>query len=390
MRTRLLALVAVVVCPLSGAADTVTVCPAGCDFTSVKSAVEAAQPADTVFIHPGTYSEDDTTTITTSLTIRGSGADQTDVRTAGADRVFRLMGPLGPGALVVFEDLTISHGYTQWGNGGGIDGHSTSYPATVEIRRCTIESNQAAYGGGISIEASEIDLVVDSSLIRGNSATNAGGGIWFDGNDLVIINSAILDNESVLGGGIIVFGGSLLTMVSSTVAANTDTSAGSGAGGIFGVGGHADISFSTIANNTTTSGFAMGLGFQGGGATVTASILSNPGGNNCDGLVSTGGFNIDDNDTCGFTGPGDLVGQSPGLGPFVDTGDHRSHFPLLPDSIALDHAAVDPYPEVDQRNIPRPLDGDGDGNPVCDTGSIELILVLFADGFESGTTSAWQ
>ncbi len=46
---------------------------------------------------------------------------------------------------------------------------------------------------------------------------------------------------------------------------------------------------------------------------------------------------------------------------------------------------------VDQRGSGywRPTDGDGDEIARCDIGAVESQIV-FADGFESGTTSAWS
>ncbi len=38
-------------------ASTLTVCPSGCDYTSIQTAVYAAHPNDTIEVHSGTYNE---------------------------------------------------------------------------------------------------------------------------------------------------------------------------------------------------------------------------------------------------------------------------------------------------------------------------------------------
>lgn len=51
------------------AADTYTVCPSGCDYTSIQAAVSAAQPGDIIEVHSGTYYEN--VDVDKQLTLRG-------------------------------------------------------------------------------------------------------------------------------------------------------------------------------------------------------------------------------------------------------------------------------------------------------------------------------
>jgi pectin methylesterase-like acyl-CoA thioesterase len=46
----------------------VTVCPVGCDFTTIAGAVNAARPNDVILVHAGTYTEP-ATNISIPLTI---------------------------------------------------------------------------------------------------------------------------------------------------------------------------------------------------------------------------------------------------------------------------------------------------------------------------------
>jgi hypothetical protein len=63
---------------------------------------------------------------------------------------------------------------------------------------------------------------------------------------------------------------------------------------------------------------------------------------------------------------------------------------LLSGSPAIDsgddaHAAA-----TDVTGVSRPADGNGDGMAVCDRGAYELVMEIFADGFELGDTSRWS
>jgi hypothetical protein len=77
----LLALIGLVVVGTgsSAGAATLDVCPSGCSYSSIKDAVAAANPGDTVEVGPGTYTEAVPIAISKPVTIRGAGADSTTV-----------------------------------------------------------------------------------------------------------------------------------------------------------------------------------------------------------------------------------------------------------------------------------------------------------------------
>jgi len=71
------------------------------------------------------------------------------------------------------------------------------------------------------------------------------------------------------------------------------------------------------------------------------------------------------------------------LGPLQDNGGLTlSHAPL-PGSPVIDRGSNADCTTEDQTGIPRPIDGDADGNADCDIGSIEFFQEpIFSDGFE--------
>jgi len=70
---------------VSVAQKTISVCPAGCDFSSIQAAIDAAEPGDTIAIGPGIYQEN--LTIAKSLRIIGSGREGTVIDGGGAEAV---------------------------------------------------------------------------------------------------------------------------------------------------------------------------------------------------------------------------------------------------------------------------------------------------------------
>jgi hypothetical protein len=104
---------------------------------------------------------------------------------------------------------------------------------------------------------------------------------------------------------------------------------------------------------------------------LASTIVSGNTANDCDGEVTSNGYNLESpGDTCGFGGEGDqasVPADQLRLGPLADNGGLTMTHALEPGSVAIDQIP-DGACEVgaDQRGEPRPTGGG------CDVGSFEV------------------
>ncbi|MCC6643326.1 S-layer homology domain-containing protein, partial [Candidatus Peregrinibacteria bacterium] len=125
--------------------------------------------------------------------------------------------------------------------------------------------------------------------------------------------------------------------------------------------------------------FSGGVSIIGGGASINIvdSILSNNTPANCTGagIISFGG-NIESANDCNFIAPTDLINTDPlltlvDINTFLDFPSNNSYlYSLQAGSPAIDHAVGSVG--LDQRGTVRPVDGDGNGSALPDSGAIEL------------------
>lgn len=297
---------------------TVTVCPSGCDFTSIQPAVAAAQLGDTVFIGSGTYRE--TVTIDKSLTLRGVGPKVAIIDGNGQGPVITVR----PGVGATISGLSVIGGRAASGagiyNSGALNlsdcevsGNATNSPTegwgggvfnyggVMNVTACTIADNRGRLGGAI-INAFGT-LVLTNSRLTGNTAAKSGGALHNGVDASVRFDTVLLADNKVdaaeingRGGGIFSagftyvsrstftgnyapeFGGAVfqyqdtIILSNSTVSANT---ADVGGGAIYIAGGSMLVTNGTFVNNRGS----FGAIWNNDKVTLRNSLLgNNPGG----------------------------------------------------------------------------------------------------------------
>jgi hypothetical protein len=347
----LLAIVTVLLAvPTAASANTITVQNHhNAGLGSLRHAVAAANPGDTVVVPPDTYK---LTTgeihINKQLVIRGHDARHTIISGTHSSRV--LSTNAGPVRIV---GLTIANGIVPGGgdvSGGGIE---VSQSAKLVVVRSTIRDNRSgptpgssSYGGGIS---SNGPLTIRNSTLSGNHNDSAPG-------------------HNAFGGGIDSGGANAsLTVVNSTIVNNVAT--GEGLNGGLGAGIYFDenakIRNSTIAGNTSDGNGTAIFENGSGTAQVGNTILAN-GADNCNGTITSLGFNLQNGTDCGFSGTGDQTGKAPKLTPLQNNGGKTNTRAPKPGSPAIDKGGNCPPPSTDQRGVHRPQ------GPHCDIGAVEV------------------
>jgi predicted outer membrane repeat protein len=285
-------------------------------------------------------------------------------------------------------------------SGGGIYAGDSYWnrPVTITLINSTFTANSADNGGGFysGDPRSQVTTTLTKSIFVGNSASQWGGGIYMISSTMQVMSSTLLDNSALHGGGIYATNYSQLAISDSTLSGNSASEHGAGiyaitstlsmtnstlsantsgqsGGGIY---NHAGLI--TVTNNTFAGNSAL---LEGGGLynslgllrTTNSIFLEGASGGSCWGEIIDGGHNIDSGDTCGFDpANGSLPDTDPLLRPLRDNGGPTWTHAMRQNSPVIDAANPLSCPATDQRGAPRPYDGDGDGEPVCDIGSYEL------------------
>jgi hypothetical protein len=365
--------------------------------------------------------------ITDDLAIEGAGSDLTFIDAGALDRIFQISSGLGTRS-VAFSGLTMQNGVLQdtglAPGGAGLyvdalahvalddvvirDNHATRAYVGIAIDtqgcvegthvRILDNTDTASTGSGNAIatihvyENKDVDLgaclVLEDSEISGNRADQAGA-IDAEYAPITLRRTLISDNEARFAGAIIA------NIAADTLLENVTISGNRGnPGAILNDGGsHLTIVNSTITGNGPSNGDSVVGGIQdvhgGFGLTFLSNTIvygNGPGfiADDCDNATSVGGGNmIGDSADCHFDAqPSDQLDVDPDLGPLADNGGFT--WTHLPGAAAIDRGVAPDCPTSDQRGLPRPVDGDGDGTATCDAGAVEVQRdSLFANGFDA-------
>jgi len=399
---------------------------------TIGHAISLALAGDSIMAAAATYTEN--LHIAISLNLIGSGAATTIIDGGGVGTVVTIV----KGAKVGLSGFSIVHGVAQIGAGisnrgvlkiqasivtanqghascskescsAGVQGMGIYNHGSLTLSYSTVTGNDGSAscpykynncsvaGAGIYHQGG---LTVSYSTIDGNGAGTScvftyaacypvGGGIYNSGT-LLINKSTISNNHANAGrcascfghgGGINNGPGGKLTIANSTISGNGASGymLPSG-GGIYASGTSEAISNSTISGNGATgswNGVNLGGNIYGGYLlTMQNSIVANnTSGGNCYGTVTSEGYNLSSDNTCDFSGPGDMNNIDPMLGPLKNNGGPTQTMALSSGSPAIDAGNPNGCTnsngvllKTDQREMRRPDKEDSGG---CDIGAYE-------------------
>lgn len=282
------------------------------------------------------------------------------------------------------ENFIIQNGYS-YSSSGGIANWGT-----LAIDNSIVQNNTGpeSAGGGISNYGT---LTVVHSTIRNNISHGIYN--WDNAGPLTILDSTINNNTG--GAAIWIFNQSA-TMVNSTISDNLNPGFSYDGGGIY-YGGSGDSSLllknvTITGNKSANSGGGIFISdLNGGQVLMENSILSGNTatfGQDCVGPITSHGYNIiGDTINCTISSTiGDQLNVDPEIAPLRYNGGPTYTHRLYAGSPAIDGGNPAGCPDqlgnplsTDQRGFPRPLDGNGDGNPSCDVGAYEYdptVIIL--------------
>ena len=317
-----------------------------------------------------------------------------DLTVADCDFTSNWVGATGGGGMCnVSCTGTVSactFSYNEATSGGGMYNDGSDPAVTL----CTFSRNTANYSGGGMCNESNSSPTVTESSFSGNTAWRGGGmhnlesspvvtGCTFSGNSAQGVGALV---TSSAGGGMCNEDCTNLTVTSCTFSGN---SAGYYGGGMYNLGSSSAVANCTFSGNSAgdhgggmynqaSNPIVTHCTFFGNGANgihnntstpvVKNTILTGNTPADCNGFVTSDGYNLESGTSCGCTEPTDRQNTDPLLGPLADNGGPTWTHALLPGSPALDTIPWPGAPTTDQRGFPRPYPVGG----LADIGAVEV------------------
>jgi CSLREA domain-containing protein len=294
-----------------------------------------------------------------SVTIRAAGETGVFIDAAGlSSRAFSL-GVRGVTATL--RDLTIfgSRAGTLAGGALWVD------RGTLIARHLTITGARVDEGGALFV-GPDGTANVSASLFLSNRAVSSGrGGAIENRGRLTVVRSTLAQNRAGDGGAIWNGGGGELDVRDSTLSDNLAADRGGG----LTASGAVNLRSVTVAGNES-GGIGGGIARPANIANITtvagtivAGNRADDRGSECSTPLTSVGANVERHDSCGFSGPGDLVRTDPLLTDLAAHGGPTPTRALRSESPAVDLGGT--CDDSDQRGTPR---------GTCDAGAYERVL----------------
>lgn len=328
---------------------------------SINSALAADACGSTtgpIVLPAGTYQVTGTFTISASMTVRGAGAGSTIIDSTGlGGTVFNLPGA----ASFTLEEVTVNGGAPYYLNGPcgpsatlTVNDSVFDGPGSYGINNCTgpifVNRSTISGAGSYGINNNDGDVSLTDSEVSGAGSY----GINTNGGSSTLVRSTV----SGTGGYGINANDGGVSLINSTVS-------GSASYGI-----NVNTGVISLESSTVVGGARYVLNSNNTTASITNSIVVGGSPDACNLPVTSGGYNISDDASCGFDQATDRENTDPELGSLADNGGPtRTHLPQT-GSPAIDTGGD--CPSDDQRSEPRPADGDDDGDAACDRGAVEI------------------
>lgn len=251
---------------------------------SLRDAIAAAAPGETVDFAPDLVSESATMLLTygelvidKDLTITGPGANLLTIDAAGNDptpeindgtgsRVFRIEDLSADLRNVSIVGLTLTGGDSLYA-GGAIRSLEN-----LTLTDSVLTGNHAHLYGGGGLYAAQGQTTVAGSTVSNNSTLSGGGGIRAWGGKLTVVNSTVSGNTAQYQGGGIFGDYAEVTIDSTTMDSNSSQYSGGGAVAVRGYGTKLHVLSSTITGNKASIG--GGIYANSGSTLIEASTLS--------------------------------------------------------------------------------------------------------------------
>ena len=291
-------------------------------------------------------------------TLRIIGSELIGNRATDPDGGGGAVANIAPGTLTIIDTML---GANRAPNGAAIvnSGHMTMTGSTVRLN-----ISSGTFAGGI---ANLGDATISSSTLSGNEAPLGGAILNF--GTMTLSDSTLRGNGegSLIGGGIYNLGD--LTVTNSTLSSNHSQFGGAA---VFSYGtGVVRLYSSTVAQNSTSSGLGAVDNSQGNTLILRQTIVADQReGADCYGTITSEGYNLDSDESCGLGATGDISGGNASLMPLQENGGPtQTHMPNL-DSDTVDAGGAN-CPKTDQRGFYRPV------GAACDIGAVELSMSTF-------------